>query len=94
MTVFKPEGSLLNTPENLTRIGSPEGLRRAKEAGTILEGRAVLCDSQHNLVVDLGGLRGIIPHEEGALGIREGTTKDIAIIARTGKPVCFQVTEL
>lgn len=95
MTEYRPEGSLLNTPENLAHTASPEGLRRAKEAGLILEGRAVLCDNQHNLVVELGGgLRGIIPREEGALGIRDGTTRDIAIIARTGKPVCFTVSEL
>ena len=87
MTGYKPEGSLLNTQENHSYIGSAEGLRRAWESGTILEGRAVLCDSEHNLVVDLCGIRGIIPRNEGALGIAEGTTKDIAIISRTGKPV-------
>jgi len=94
MTTFQPEGKLLNTIENQSCIGSMEGLRRAKESGKILEARAVLCDSQHNLMVDLCGLRGIIPREEAALGIAEGTTRDIAIISRTGKPVCFQVLEL
>ena len=94
MTGYKPEGSLLNTQENLSHTGSPEGLRRAWEKGTILEGRAVLCDNQHNLMVDLCGTRGIIPRHEGALGIDEGKTKDIAIISRTGKPVCFQITDL
>ncbi len=94
MTAYKPEGSLLNTQENIACIGSLEGLRHAKETGKILEARAVLCDNEHNLMVDLNGLRGIIPREEGALGIAEGTTRDIAIISRTGKPVCFQITEL
>ena len=85
---------MLNTEENLMYLRSPEGLRRAKEIGKILEGRAVLCDSEHNLIVDLCGTRGIIPRNEGALGIREGTTRDIAIISRTGIPVCFQVIDL
>lgn len=94
MTGYKSEGSLLNTQENHSYIGSAEGLRRAWENGTILEGRAVLCDNEHNLMVDLCGIRGIIPRKEGALGIAEGTTKDIAIISRTGKPVCFVITDL
>ena len=94
MTDYKPEGSLLNTQENLDYIGSLEGLRRARENRAILEGRAVLCDNEHNLMVDLCGIRGIIPRKDGALGIAEGKTKDIAIISRTGKPVCFQITEL
>ena len=94
MTNYKPEGSLLNTEENQAFLRTAEGLRRAQKSGKILEGRAVLCDSEHNLVVDLGGIRGIIPRAEGALGIAEGTARDIAIISRTGKPVCFQITDL
>ena len=35
---------------------------------------------------------GIIPHCEGALGIAEGTTRDIVLITRVNKPVCFVVT--
>ena len=38
-------------------------------------------------------MRGIIPREEGALGIREGTVRDIAIISRVNKPVCFIITD-
>ena len=94
MTMFRPEGTLLYTEENQSCISSTEALRQAMSSGRILEGRAVLCDSEHNLVVDLGGLRGLIPRAEGALGIREGTARDIAIISRTGKPVCFQVTDM
>ena len=64
----------------------------AQEA--ILEGRAVLCDYQHDLVVDLGWCRGLIPRAEGAVGIADGSTRDIAIISRVGKPVSFLVREL
>ena len=72
MTTFQPEGKLLNTIENQSCIGSMEGLRRAKESGKILEARAVLCDSQHNLMVDLCGLRGIIPREDGLVDLYSG----------------------
>jgi len=37
-------------------------------------------------------MKGIIPRAEGALGIEEGVTRDIALISRVNKPVCFKVT--
>lgn len=94
MSVYLPEGLLLDTPENIRLTGSPSGLCQAMAQGTILEGRAVLCDYEHNLIVDLGWCRGIIPRTEGAEGIADGSTRDIAIISRVNKPVCFVVREL
>lgn len=32
------------------------------------------------------------PRDEAALGIAEGTTRDIAIISRVNKPVCYRIT--
>lgn len=64
------------------------------ESGTILEGMALLCDSAHDLTVALGPFHGVIPRQEAALGIAEGTTRDIAILSRVGKPVCFMVEAL
>ena len=59
-----------------------------------MEARALLCDSSHDLVVDLGPMRGLIPREEGAIGIREGTVRDIAILSRVNRPVCFLVQDM
>lgn len=94
MTRFYPEGKLLNTPKNMDCMASPAALTSALENGTILEARATVCDSSHNLIVDLGCMNGVIPREECALGIAQGTTRDIAIISRVGKPVCFTVTKI
>ena len=94
MTSFLPEGKRMNTAENLSAIAGCEGLRSAMEQGRILEARATLCDHAHNLLVDLGSIRGVIPREEGAMGIREGRVRDIALISRVGKAVCFTVKEL
>ena len=69
-------------------------LEQARAAGTILCGRAILCDPDLNLHVDLGYCKGIIPREETALGIAEGTLREIAVLSRVGKPVCFQVLGL
>ena len=92
--IYAPEGSRLHTPENQAALRSISAMEHAMHTGMILEARAVLCDSSHNLAVSLPCMRGIIPREEGAMGIAEGTTKDIALIARAGKPVCFRILRI
>lgn len=94
MTRFKPEGKILNTESNMEAMATPSALIAAMENGSILEAKATVCDSSHNLIVDLGCMNGVIPREECALGIAQGTTRDIAIISRVGKPVCFVVTKI
>lgn len=91
---FPPEGRLLHTPENQAACASPAALRRAMEEGALLEGIAQLCDADHGLVVRMGPFTGYIPRTEAALGIAEGTVRDIAILSRVGKPVCFLVDAL
>ena len=89
---YLPEGDLIDTPDNLAATASLTALMQAQADGRLLEGRAVRCDVNHNLYVKLPCGEGIIPHHEGALGIAEGTTKDIVLITRVNKPVCFVVT--
>ncbi len=62
--------------------------------GTVLEGLALLCDENHDLTVQVGPFLGRIPRAEAARGIAEGTTRDIAILSRVGKPVSFTVEAL
>lgn len=92
MKEYRPEGKLIETPENKAALRSHVTLSEAFRSHQLLEGRAVICDSEHNLIVDLGCMKGIIPRIEGAVGIAEGTVKDIAIISRVNKPVCFYIT--
>ena len=87
MSDYLPEG-MRTTAAGLSRQQILQAVGQPK----ILEARAVMCDSAHNLIVELGSTRGIIPKEECALGIREGTVRDIAILSRVNKPVCFAVT--
>lgn len=91
---YKPEGWRIDTPENRAATQSPSALADACREGKILEGRALICDSSHNLIVDLGCMRGIIPREEGAIGIQEGNVRDIAVISRVNRPVCFVIQEI
>ena len=67
-------------------------LTEAYREQKILEARATVCDSNHNLTVDLGCIKGIIPRKEGAIGIKEGKVRDIAVISRVNRPVSFIIT--
>lgn len=90
--LFYPEGALYATVKNREMISSYARLQQAMEEGTVLEGKATLCDAMHNLHVSLPCMPAVIPHEEGAIGIADGSTRDIALISRVGKPVSFVVT--
>ncbi len=94
MNRYYPEGELINTPENIHAISSIETLEGAMHSRTILEARAAVCDSGHNLIVDLPCARAVIPRIEGAVGIEDGSTRDIALITKVSKPVCFIVTDI
>ena len=89
MNDFYPEG--LKT-ENKRSIITTAILAEAKVQQTVLEAPVIMCDAAHNLIVNLGCMRGVIPRQEGALGIDNGTTRDIALISRVGKSVSFVVT--
>ncbi len=93
MTKFMPEGLLISSRENLNLLTSKAFLKEAYYSGKIIEARAVMCDREHNLHVDLGVMKGIIPREEGAIGISDGSVRDIAIISRVNKPVAFKITD-
>lgn len=91
MNAYKPEGALIATCQNHEYTGSQKGLERALERQIILEAPAVLCDHNFNLHVSLGdGIKGIIPRCEVEYSQNE-ETKDIAILTRVGKSVCFKV---
>lgn len=92
MTEFLPEGCRIDTVPNKKATQSAAALQEAYRNGTILEARATVCSAKHDLLFDLGGIRGVIPREEGAIGIASGETRDIAIISRVNKPVCFRIT--
>ena len=85
---FYPEGQNSRLLRSFDRL---EDVKTAMMNGAVMESRVLLCDSEHNLHVDLGIIKGVIPREEGAIGIDDGTTRDIALISKVNKPVCFMV---
>lgn len=94
MTGFFPEGSKETNLNGKRKKYTIAELASAKAKGDILEATAYMCDSDHNLLVNLGEINGVIPRIEGAIGIAEGKTKEIALISRVGKSVCFTVEEI
>lgn len=94
MQNYYPEGKLIDRHDNKAGIATIEALRHSMLMGKTLEARATICDNDHNLIVDLPCGKGIIPRCEGAIGIADGSTKDIALLARVNKPVCFKVTDI
>ena len=93
MKKYFPENYLITTLENKNILSSKAALKEAYYSGRVLEARATVCDKDHNLHVDLGVMKGIIPRDEGAIGIDDGSVRDIAIISRVNKPVVCRITD-
>lgn len=90
-------------PENQYYL--PEGLRpqiamtvpaleAARDSRTILEGLCLRCDAAHTLHISLGPIEGLIPKEEALSPWISGSRREIALLSRVGRPVCFIVTEV
>ena len=93
MKKYYPEGILFESRHNKKCLESINNLRECLLTEKILEAKATLCDREHNLYVDLGVISGIIPREECAMGISDGSVRDIAIISRVNKPVAFKIID-
>ena len=85
---YYPEGT---NKALMKKFDSILQIKEAIKSGEIVEGRVMLCDNGHNLHIDLGACVGIIPYREGAFGIKEGTLRDIALISKVNKSVCFRI---
>ena len=91
---YMPEGLISCCGQNRELILSRAGLERAMAQGAVLESCALLCDEHLDLHVDLNGVIGIIPKQE-VMYCRQGERlKDIAVITRVGKQVCFKVMDI
>ena len=90
---YQPEGALLGTTENSQSLASLAAIERAAQNGQICEGVCTLCDQDMRLHVTLGGYEGIMERDEVLYDPNGGTVKDIAVITRVGKPICFHILE-
>ena len=91
MNKYTPEGTRIVTPENREALSSLRALERTMEEGRIAESIALLCDEEFSLHFDLYGIPGVMPRQEAQLTEPGESVKDIAILTRVGKPVCFRI---
>lgn len=90
---YMPEGHLISTEANRLYTSSLGNLEIAMKRGMILEGIACICDcTDMSLKVKLGNFEGRIDRSEAVYC--DGEIKDIAVISRVGKPVCFKVVSI
>ena len=69
-------------------------LEQAAAKHILLEAPVLLCDKEMNLHLSLGEVQGIIPKDEVTYSPSEEKAKDIAILTRVGKTVCFYVQRI
>lgn len=94
MMSYLPEGFLMKTDENQYYLSSIEAFNKAFAEQIPLEARVTYCDCHHNLHIDLGFIEGIIPRDDCAMGIKDGSVRDIAIISKVNKPVMFYIDKI
>ena len=90
--IYKPEGLKFMTAENREYLYSQTSLEKAMMQDKILEAAATMCRGDMSLSVNLGCMEGIMERDETALS--DGEIKDIAVITRVGKPVCFKILSI
>ncbi|MCD8055412.1 MAG: S1 RNA-binding domain-containing protein [Clostridiales bacterium] len=94
-TKYLPEGRIMRSAENRASISSISGLERAMRTGAICEAPAVMCDSRdYSLRVDLGCAVGLIERGEAALTGAGEEIREVAVVTRVGRPVCFCVRDI
>ena len=86
--LYPPEG--LSAPVPLTL----SALRDAQSSGAVLEAAALRCDAALCLHFQFGSVTARMPREEVTAPWITGAGRDIAVLSRVGKPVCFTVTDL
>ena len=90
---YMPEGYLISSEANRIYTSNLKNLESAMKRGVILEGIATVCDcTDMSLRVRVGNFEGVIDH--GETMYCHGEIKDIAVISRVGKPVCFKIKSI
>lgn len=84
MQPYQPEETFVRPP-------GAEELEAAAENMGVCQAMCIKCDEHHDLHLDLGDQIGTISRQEAALGLAEGSVRDIALLSRVGKAVSFQV---
>lgn len=91
---YLPEGLRFGTAKNNEYTANLSGLETAMRNQVILEALALRCDNDMTLEFNVGGVRCVMPKEESCMAFDGEDIKDIAVITRVGKCVCFKVINI
>lgn len=69
-------------------------LEAAQRTGAVLQATALYFDADRQLQLRLAGYPAHIAYEACAEGLQEGRVRDIAVLARVGRAVCFVVQSI
>lgn len=94
MKHFYPEGILINSEKNKAYLRDLDGIKQAKKKNITLEALALSCDNSFNLKIDIKGVDAYISKEDVAVSQSGAPIRDIAIISRVGRPVCFKIVDI
>lgn len=89
MVEYKVEG-LCRCAQNMTQ----QQLEEAYYAGELLQATALAFDHAQRLRLMLAGKPAYMDYMDCADGLDSGQVRDIAILTRVGRPVCFVITQL
>lgn len=89
MVEYKAEG-LYRCAQNMT----PNQLEEAFYSGELLQATALAFDHAQRLRLTLAGKPAYMDYADCADGLENGEVRDIAILTRVGRPVCFVITQL
>lgn len=89
MVEYKSEG-LCRCAQNMT----PKQLEEAFYTGELLQATALAFDHAQRLRLTLAGKPAYMDYADCADGLDSGLVRDIAILTRVGRPVCFVITQL
>ncbi|MCB5940811.1 S1 RNA-binding domain-containing protein [bacterium 210820-DFI.6.52] len=92
MNCYAPEG--MPSGRQPAHFDCTANISEAIESGAVLEGIAQKCDNSYNLYIDLGAAMGVLPFRESAVGADLGKVREISVISKVNKPVCFCITGL
>ena len=93
--IYLPEGQYSPDKTPDAYCSDEKSLYKAMAEKRIICGRAVLCDKNMNLTVDIGcGIVGYMPRNEAVFQPDGSSIKDIAVLTRVGKSVCFHINSI
>lgn len=87
---YLPEGMNTSFQANAASIANTDDIHRAIDEKLPLEAVVLRCDTSHALHVSLRGFDARIPRDEAVHPDISGSEREISVLSRVGKYICFR----